>query len=71
MAFQQLVNGLSLGAVYAMIAVGYSLVYSVLNFSNFAHGEILMLGAYAGWYALSLLKVPFGLSIAFGGLKCL
>lgn len=65
MAFQQLVNGLSLGAVYAMIAVGYSLVYSVLNFSNFAHGEILMLGAYAGWYALTLLKVPFGLSIAF------
>jgi len=47
-----------------MISVGYSLVYSVLNFSNFAHGEILMLGAYAGYYATTLLNLPFGLSIA-------
>ncbi|MBN1485992.1 MAG: branched-chain amino acid ABC transporter permease [Anaerolineae bacterium] len=64
MILQQLINGISIGAVYALIAVGYSLVYSVLNFSNFAHGEILMLGSYAGFFALTLLKVPFPVAIA-------
>ncbi len=64
MVFQQLINGLSLGAVYAMIAVGYSLVYSVLNFSNFAHGEILMLGSYVGFFVLTLLNFPFGVALA-------
>jgi branched-chain amino acid transport system permease protein len=43
---QQIVNGLSLGSVYALIAVGYSLVYSVLSFSNFAHGGFLVVGGY-------------------------
>ena len=59
---QQLVNGLSIGSVYALMAVGYSLVYSIMNFSNFAHGSIIMLGAYFGFYALTLLKVPFGIA---------
>jgi branched-chain amino acid transport system permease protein len=59
---QQLVNGLSIGSVYALMAVGYSLVYSIMNFSNFAHGSVIMLGAYFGFYALTLLKVPFGLA---------
>ena len=44
--FQQVVNGLSLGSVYALIAVGYSLVYSILSFSNFAHGGFLVVGGY-------------------------
>jgi branched-chain amino acid transport system permease protein len=44
------------------MAVGYSLVYSIMNFSNFAHGSVIMLGAYFGFYALTLLKVPFGLA---------
>ena len=43
---QQVINGLSLGSVYALIAVGYSLVYSVLLFSNFAHGGFLVIGGY-------------------------
>ncbi len=63
MILQQLINGISIGAVYALIAVGYSLVYSVLNFSNFAHGEILMLGSYIGFFALTLLKLPFAVAI--------
>lgn len=63
MIWQQVINGISIGGVYALIAVGYSLVYSVLNFSNFAHGEVLMVGAYAGFYAMAALKAPFGLSI--------
>jgi len=43
---QQIINGLSLGSVYALIAVGYSLVFSILSFSNFAHGGFLVVGAY-------------------------
>lgn len=52
---QQIINGLSLGSVYALIAVGYSLVYSVLLFSNFAHGGFLVIGGYACYGALRLL----------------
>ena len=61
--FQQLVNGLSIGSIYALMAVGYSLVYSIMNFSNFAHGSVIMLGAYFGFYALTLLGLPF--TVAF------
>jgi branched-chain amino acid transport system permease protein len=51
---QQIINGLVLGSMYALIALGYTMVYGVLNLINFAHGEILMIGAMA---ALSLLKL--------------
>jgi len=47
---QQLVNGLSLGSIYALIALGYTMVYGVLRLINFAHGDVYMLGAYAGYY---------------------
>jgi len=60
--FQQLVNGLSIGSIYALMAVGYSLVYSIMNFSNFAHGSVIMLGAYFGFFCLSLLGLPFALA---------
>ncbi|GAB1431560.1 branched-chain amino acid ABC transporter permease [Spirochaetota bacterium] len=56
---QQVVNGLSIGSVYALMAVGYSLVYSIMNFSNFAHGGVIMFGAYFGFFAMTLLKLPF------------
>ena len=46
---QQLINGLSLGAIYALIALGYTMVYGVLRFINFAHGDIYMLGAFLGY----------------------
>ncbi|WP_029165737.1 branched-chain amino acid ABC transporter permease [Aminiphilus circumscriptus] len=48
MLLQTLITGLSIGGIYALMAVGYSLVFSVLNFSNFAHGAVIMLGAYIG-----------------------
>lgn len=48
--FQQLVNGLSLGAIYALIALGYTMVYGVLRLINFAHGDVYMVGAYVGYY---------------------
>ena len=48
---QQLINGLSVGAIYALIALGYSMVYGLLKFINFAHGDVLMIGAFAGFYS--------------------
>jgi len=47
---QQIINGLSLGAFYALIALGYTMVYGVLRFINFAHGDVFMLGAFSGYY---------------------
>jgi len=54
---QQLINGIQIGSVYALIAVGYTMVYGVLNFINFAHGDVYMVGAYIGFFAASLLLV--------------
>ncbi len=48
---QQLINGLALGSIYALIALGYTMVYGVLRFINFAHGDVYMVGAFAGFYA--------------------
>ncbi|WP_088344271.1 MULTISPECIES: branched-chain amino acid ABC transporter permease [Rhodomicrobium] len=61
---QQLVFGLSLGAVYGLIALGYTMVYGVLSMINFAHGEVFMVGAYIGWAVLTVL-----IGHAFGGLN--
>ena len=47
---QQLINGLSLGTFYALIALGYTMVYGVLRFINFAHGDVFMIGAFVGYY---------------------
>ena len=50
---QQLINGIQLGSVYALIAVGYTMVYGVLKFINFAHGDVYMIGAYIGLFAIA------------------
>lgn len=52
---QHLINGLSLGAVYALVALGYTMVYGVLQLINFAHAEIFMLGSFAGFYVTRFL----------------
>ena len=52
---QQLINGLALGAVYALIALGYTMVYGILQLINFAHGEVYMLGAYLGIIVFGML----------------
>jgi branched-chain amino acid transport system permease protein len=52
---QQLINGLTLGGVYALIAIGYTMVYGILGMLNFAHGEIYMIGGFSGWWVLHLL----------------
>lgn len=61
---QTLITGLSIGGIYALMAVGYSLVFSVLNFSNFAHGAVIMLGAYVGLALATKLSLGFGLVLA-------
>ena len=53
MFFQQLINGLSVGGIYALMAVGYSLIYSLLNFTNFAHSITVTIGAFATFYFLT------------------
>jgi branched-chain amino acid transport system permease protein len=58
---QQLVFGLALGAVYGLIALGYTMVYGVLLMINFAHGEVFMIGAYVGWAVLAwIINAQFG-----------
>ena len=51
---QQLINGVSLGSIYALIALGYTMVYGIIKLINFAHGDIYMVGAYLGFYAITL-----------------
>jgi len=64
---QQLLNGLSLGAIYALIALGYTMVYGVLRFINFAHSDVFMVGAFIGYYFGKI--VPVG--TLWGGLLVL
>ncbi len=52
---QQLVNGITIGGVYALIALGYTMVYGILFMLNFAHGEVYMIGGFTGWWVLYLL----------------
>jgi branched-chain amino acid transport system permease protein len=65
--FQQLLNGLSLGAIYALIALGYTMVYGVLRFINFAHSDVFMVGAFIGYFAGQ--HLPHG--TVLGGLAAL
>ncbi|MBQ7516031.1 MAG: branched-chain amino acid ABC transporter permease [Schwartzia sp.] len=52
---QQLINGVSLGSIYALIALGYTMVYGIIKLINFAHGDIYMVGAYVGFFAITTL----------------
>ncbi len=63
---QQMITGISIGSVYALIASGYALVYSLLDFSNWAHGEVCMLGAYVCFMATTVGTMPYWLSILIG-----
>jgi branched-chain amino acid transport system permease protein len=55
--FQQLINGLSLGSIYALLALGYTMVYGIIKLINFAHGEIYMVGAFVGYYVTNQWKL--------------
>ncbi len=60
---QQMVNGFSLGSMYALIAIGYTMVYGVLRLINFAHGDIMMVGAFLAYTFISLLELPFTFAV--------
>ena len=61
---EQLVHGLTLGAMYAMVAAGLALMFGVVRLINFAHGEFFMLGAYAFWFGFKELGLPYALAAA-------
>ena len=67
---QQLINGLSLGAIYALIALGYTMVYGIILLINFAHGDIMMVGAYVGFFSIAVLGNNVIVALLFAMLAC-
>lgn len=63
---QQLITGISVGGIYAVIASGYALIYSLLDFSNWAHGEVCMMGAYTAFFAVASANLPFPIAALLG-----
>ena len=53
--FSQIINGLQSGSIYALVALGYSMVYGIIMLLNFAHGDIIMVGAYVVWLSMTSL----------------
>lgn len=60
---QQFVNALSLGSLYALIAIGYTMVYGILRLINFAHGDVFMIGGYLAFYGVSTFLMPWWLAV--------
>lgn len=67
---QQLINGLSLGSIYALIALGYTMVYGIIKLINFAHGDIYMLGAFIGFLAVTSLGLGLVPALIIAMLSC-
>ncbi|MFC6181681.1 branched-chain amino acid ABC transporter permease [Lactiplantibacillus daowaiensis] len=67
---QQFINGLSLGSIYALLALGYTMVYGIIKLINFAHGDIYMLGAFWGYYVINQLHFNFILAMLSAMLFC-
>ncbi|MGR6837287.1 branched-chain amino acid ABC transporter permease [Syntrophomonas erecta] len=67
---QQLINGLSLGAIYALIALGYTMVYGIIMLINFAHGDIMMVGAFVGFFSISILGANIVVAMLFAMVTC-
>ena len=67
---QQLVNGIILGSIYALLALGYTMVYGIIKLINFAHGDIYMMGAFVGYYAINSLKMNFWIALVFSMIVC-
>lgn len=67
---QQMINGLSLGSIYALIALGYTMVYGIIKLINFAHGDIYMLGAFTAFYATTFFHLNFFVALIIAMLLC-
>ena len=61
---QQMINGLTLGSLYALIAIGYTMVYGILRLINFAHGDVLMVGCYIAWFGSVMFGLPWWAALA-------
>ena len=71
MAFlNYLINGLQVGSIYALIALGYTMVYGIVRLINFAHGEVMMVGAYVAFYCLGTFNLPLWLTVILAMLFC-
>lgn len=67
---QQLVNGISLGSIYALIALGYTMVYGIIKLINFAHGDVFMIGSFIGFYAIAKWEFGFFPALLLAMLVC-
>lgn len=67
---QQLINGLHVGSIYAVIALGYTMVYGIVKLINFAHGDIMMMGAYVAFVSVAMLHLPFWAVILISMVFC-
>jgi len=67
---EQVINGLQLGLVYALIALGYTMVYGIVKLINFAHGDVFMVGAFIGYFGFSSWGLPWPLAILVSALCC-
>ena len=67
---QQLVNGLAVGSIYALIALGYTMVYGTIKLINFAHGDVYMMGAFIGYFAVMVLKMNVFLALLVAMVVC-
>ena len=67
---EQIINGLVLGGIYALIAVGYTMVYGIIQLINFAHGEIFMFGAYIALMLITVFGIPFWIALPLSMILC-
>ncbi|PKM93987.1 MAG: branched-chain amino acid ABC transporter permease [Firmicutes bacterium HGW-Firmicutes-1] len=67
---QQIIYGINAGSIYALIALGYTMVYGIVKLINFAHGDILMMGAYFGLLAMTVFGIPFPIAIILAMILC-
>lgn len=67
---QQIINGISLGSIYALIALGYTMVYGIIKLINFAHGEVFMIGAFTGFFAITYLELSFFPALILAMVTC-
>src|SRR5512133_1598634 len=66
----QTINGLAIGNIYALTAVGLAIIFGVGNLINFAHGSVYMIGAYVGWYAITRLHLPLAVTFLVVAVVC-
>ncbi|ONI37918.1 ABC transporter permease [Candidatus Epulonipiscium fishelsonii] len=67
---QQIINGLHIGSIYALIALGYTMVYGIVKLINFAHGDVMMVGAYTAFVGITVLDLSIGMALLLAVIVC-